>query len=336
MYNQLDSFLEQEIKYRCPDARYLDNEGLLLAVRSNRSWLEYAKADPVLSKRINSALLKKREDFLEMKNQVIVQRPLPVPGTFHWNNQKLVFKKSEDFLRHEELYEKMQTRKDKSKEAGGKVKSIKRNVRNKPYRLVGHQCSRLYLKMFRILPLLAASYLPALPTEIWCLILRYLDDEGLLLAVRSNRSWLEYAKADPILNKRINSVLLKKREDFLKMKNQVVVQRPLPVPGTFHRNNQKVVIRKSDDFLRHKELYEEMQTQKNKSKESGGKVKSVKRHVRNKPYRLYLDDEGLLLAVRSNRSWLEYAKADPVPVQTDKPCFVEKERGFLEDEEPSD
>nr|CAH7713562.1 unnamed protein product [Callosobruchus chinensis] len=140
--------------------------------------------------------------------------------------------------------------------------------------------------MFRILPLLAASYLPALPTEIWCLILRYLDDDGLLLAVRSNRSWLGYAKGDPVLSKRLNRALLKKREDFLKMKNQVIVQRPLPVSRTFIRNNQKAVIRKPDYYLRHKEIYDEMLAQDNKSKKTGGKMKSVRRNVRNKPYRL--------------------------------------------------
>nr|CAH7722956.1 unnamed protein product [Callosobruchus chinensis] len=140
--------------------------------------------------------------------------------------------------------------------------------------------------MFRILPLLAARYLPALPTEIWCLILRYLDDDGLLLAVRSNRSWLEYVKGDPVLNKRLNSALMKKREDFLKMKSQDIVKRPLPVSGTFIRNSQKVVIRKPDDYLKHKEIYEEILTQKTKSKNAGGKVNSVKSNVRNKPYRL--------------------------------------------------
>nr|CAH7720628.1 unnamed protein product [Callosobruchus chinensis] len=65
------------------------------------------------------------------------------------------------------------------------------------------------------------SYLPAIPTEIWCLILRYLDDDGLLLAVRSNLSCLEYAKGDSVLNKRLNSFLMKKREDFLKMKIKI-------------------------------------------------------------------------------------------------------------------
>ncbi|VEN41002.1 unnamed protein product, partial [Callosobruchus maculatus] len=109
-----------------------------------------------------------------------------------------------------------------------------------------------------------ASYLPVLPTEIWCLILRYLDDDGLLLAVRSNRLWLEYVKGDPVLNKRLNSVLMKKREDFLKMKTLDIVKRPLPVSGTFARNNQKVVIRRPDDYLRHKEIYEEMLSQKTK------------------------------------------------------------------------
>nr|CAH7723157.1 unnamed protein product [Callosobruchus chinensis] len=117
-------------------------------------------------------------------------------------------------------------------------------------------------------------------------ISRYLDDDALVYAVRSNRSWLEYAKADPVLSKRLNSALLKMREDFLRMKNQVIVQRPLPASGTFLWNNQKVVIRKSDDYLRHKDLHEEMLTQKNKSKQTCGKVRVVKRNVRNKPYRL--------------------------------------------------
>ncbi|VEN37560.1 unnamed protein product, partial [Callosobruchus maculatus] len=109
-----------------------------------------------------------------------------------------------------------------------------------------------------------ANYLPALPTEIWCLILRYLDDDGLLLAVRCNRSWLEYVKGDPVLNKRLNSVLMKKREDFLKMKAQDIVKRPLPVSGTFVRNSQKVVVRKPNDYLKHKEIYDQLLTQETK------------------------------------------------------------------------
>nr|CAH7722957.1 unnamed protein product [Callosobruchus chinensis] len=79
---------------------------------------------------------------------------------------------------------------------------------------------------------------------------------------------------------------MKKREDFLKMKSQDIVKRPLPVSGTFIRNSQKVVIRKPDDYLKHKEIYEEILTQKTKSKNAGGKVNSVKSNVRNKPYRL--------------------------------------------------
>nr|CAI5865170.1 unnamed protein product [Callosobruchus analis] len=79
---------------------------------------------------------------------------------------------------------------------------------------------------------------------------------------------------------------MKKREDFLKMKTQVIVKRPLPVSGTFVRNNQKVLIKKQDDYLIHKEIYEEMLTQKTKPKRTGGKMKSVKCNVRNKPYRL--------------------------------------------------
>nr|CAH7744339.1 unnamed protein product [Callosobruchus chinensis] len=120
---------------------------------------------------------------------------------------------------------------------------------------------------------------------VFC-IFRYLDDDGLLVAVRSNRSWLEYVKGDPVLNKRLNSVLMKKREDFLKMRTQDIIKRPLPVPGTFIRNSQKVVIKKPDDYLRHKEIYDEMLKQKTKPKNAGGKVKSVKSNVRNKPYRL--------------------------------------------------
>ncbi|CAH1981066.1 unnamed protein product [Acanthoscelides obtectus] len=140
--------------------------------------------------------------------------------------------------------------------------------------------------MFRILPLLAATYLPALPTEIWCLILRYLDDDGLLRAVRSNRSWLEYVKGDPVLNQRLNIALLKKREDFLRMRNQVTVQRPLPSSGTFLRNNQKVVVKKPDEYSKYKEIYDEMITRKTKPNKSGGKVTASKSNVRNKPYRL--------------------------------------------------
>nr|CAH7749375.1 unnamed protein product [Callosobruchus chinensis] len=118
------------------------------------------------------------------------------------------------------------------------------------------------------------------------IVFRYLDDDGLLLAVRSNRSWLEYVKGDPVLDKRLNSALLKRREDFLKMKTQDIVQRPLPVAHTFGRNIQKVIVKKPDDYLKHMEIYDEMLTQKTMSKKTGGKVKSVKRNVRNKPYRL--------------------------------------------------
>nr|CAI5868502.1 unnamed protein product [Callosobruchus analis] len=117
-------------------------------------------------------------------------------------------------------------------------------------------------------------------------VIRYLDDDSLLLAVRSNCSWLEYVKGDSVLNKHLNSVLMKKREDFLKMKTQNILKRPIPVSGTFARNSQKVVVRIPDDYLIHKDIYEAMLTQKTKPKKSGGKVKSVKSNVRNKPYRL--------------------------------------------------
>nr|CAI5851428.1 unnamed protein product [Callosobruchus analis] len=118
-------------------------------------------------------------------------------------------------------------------------------------------------------------------------VFRYLDDDGLLLAVTCNRSWLEYVKGDPVLNKRLYSVLMKKREDFLKMKTQDIVRRPLPVSGTFISNSQKVIIREPNGYLRHKEIYDGMLTQKTKSKKSGGKVKFDKKcNVRNKPYRL--------------------------------------------------
>nr|CAI5824801.1 unnamed protein product [Callosobruchus analis] len=120
--------------------------------------------------------------------------------------------------------------------------------------------------MFRILPLLAASYLPALPTEIWCLILRYLDDDGLLLAVRSNRSWLEYVKGDPVLNNRLNSVYEEK--------------------GRFLEDEDGRYCKATSACIRHKDIYEEMLTQKTKPKKNGGKVKSLKSNVRNKPYRL--------------------------------------------------
>nr|CAH7712799.1 unnamed protein product [Callosobruchus chinensis] len=245
---------------------FLDDDGLLLAVRSNRAWLEYVKGDPVLNQRLNSVLLKKREDFLRMKTQDTVQRPFPVPGAFVRNSQKVVVRKPDDYIRHKEIYEEMLTQKSKSKKNGGKMK--------------------------------------------------YLDDDGLLLAVRSNRSWLEHVKGDPVLNKRLNSVLLKKREDFLRMKTKDIIQRPLPVSGTFLRNSQKVVIKKPDDYLRHKEIYDEMLTQKTGSKKAGGKMK-------------YLDDDGLLLAVRSNRSWLEHVKGDPVLNKRLNSVLMKKREDFL-------
>nr|CAI5830532.1 unnamed protein product [Callosobruchus analis] len=115
----------------------------------------------------------------------------------------------------------------------------------------------------------------------------YLDDDGLLFAVRSNPSWLEHVKGDPVLNKRLNRVLMKKREDFLKMKTQDIIKRSLPVSGTFAQNAQKVVIRRiADDYLRHKEIYDEMLNQQTKPKRTGGKMTTVKSSVRNKPYRL--------------------------------------------------
>nr|CAI5847111.1 unnamed protein product [Callosobruchus analis] len=220
----------------CLILRYLDDDGLLLAVRSNHCWLEYVKGDPVLNKRLNGVLLKKREDFLKRKTQDIIKRPLPISGTFARNTQKVVVRKSDDYLRHKEIYEEMLTQKTKSRKTSGKA--------------------------------------------------RYLDGDGLLLAVRSNRSWLEYVKGDPVLNKRLNSVLMKKREDFLKKKMQDIIKRPLPASGTFARNAQKVVIRKPNDYLRHKEIYDAILTQNTKPSRTSGKVRSVKTNVRNKSYRL--------------------------------------------------
>ncbi|CAH1968931.1 unnamed protein product [Acanthoscelides obtectus] len=95
-----------------------------------------------------------------------------------------------------------------------------------------------------------------MPTEIWCLILRYLDDGDLLRAVQTNGSWLAHAKGDPALNKRLNSALLKKRKESLKMKCQVTVQRPFPLPWTFILNNQNIVIQKPDEYLKYQEIYD--------------------------------------------------------------------------------
>ncbi|KAJ8919300.1 hypothetical protein NQ315_003884 [Exocentrus adspersus] len=99
--------------------------------------------------------------------------------------------------------------------------------------------------MFHILPIAEVFILPFLPLEMWSTILRLLDLKSLLVAVRTDKTWMAVCRGDPVLRKRLSQAV---RQEELYTKKFMLdpglsakVVRQVPSTKNYAPNLKKIV-----------------------------------------------------------------------------------------------